>query len=168
MSELQILFADLLDGNGEVSRDCNNTDSDAGVAYAKLKAVYPAKTKEMLAVANPRDFADESALQAVLGTVTCLQEESAPELYRGLQRYVDSKEKMTVAGRNTTMEYWPLVKVVRIYAKAAALSTGAVIVDLVCISPRGPRRAYLSMMLTDSSPAFKTLTPPGPLWPSNT
>jgi hypothetical protein len=28
------------------------------------------------------------------------------------------------------MEHWPLIKVVKIYTKAAALSTGAVIVDL--------------------------------------
>lgn len=132
--ELGFLFVELLDGNGEVSRECTNADSDAGVAYAKLKAVYPSKTKEMLASGNPQNFADEPAVQAVLGAVRCLQEKSALDLYRVLQQYVDSKEKPTITARSSAMEIWPLVKVVRIYTKAAALSTGAVIVDLVCIS----------------------------------
>jgi hypothetical protein len=52
-------------------------------------------------------------------------------MYRQLQNYVDSKEKTAATGQ--TMEYWPLIKVVRIYTKAAALSTGAVIVDLVSL-----------------------------------
>ena len=39
--ELKVLFQDLLDGEGNVSRDCTNEDSDAGIAYAKIKAVYP-------------------------------------------------------------------------------------------------------------------------------
>lgn len=142
--ELRVLLAELLDGNGEVSRECTNADSDAGVAYAKLKAVYPSKTKDKLASTNPRDFADESVVRAVLGTVTRLQAPSAPELYRDLQQYVDSKEKATVVTRSNAMEYWPLVKAVRIYTKADALSTGAVIVDLIGISFRG--RASLTSL----------------------
>ncbi len=134
--ELGFLFTELLDGNGEVSRECTNTDSDASVAYAKLKAVYPNKTKEMLASGNPQDFADEPAVKSVLKTVRYLQEKSAPDLCRGLQQYIDSKEKSTTTTRSNKMEFWPLVKVVRIYTKAAALSTGAVIVDLVSISLR--------------------------------
>lgn len=134
IGELRVLFTDLVDGNGDVSRECNNADSDAGIAYAKLKAVYPNKTKEMLAQGNPHAFAHEPAVRRVLGSVKILNERSASELYQQLQRYVDSKEKERVAdprAKNNVMEFWPLIKVVRIYTKAAALSTGAVIVDLV-------------------------------------
>ncbi|WES02015.1 hypothetical protein PX690_21310 [Bacillus velezensis] len=57
---------------------------------------------------------------------------SSPEFfYKELQRYVDSKEKSTKEKGKTsekkkekkTMEFWPLIKVVRIFVKADALST---------------------------------------------
>ena len=35
--ELETLFQDLLDSNGQVSRECANEDTDAGIAYAKIK-----------------------------------------------------------------------------------------------------------------------------------
>ena len=134
IGELKILFADLLDGNGQVSREATLGDSDAAIAYAKLKAVYPSKTKEMLAEGSPESFAAEASVRDILGSVKKLNESSAQKLYERLQHYVDSKEKITGNDnrkRNIPMEYWPLIKVVRIYTKAAALSTGAVIVDLV-------------------------------------
>ena len=134
IGELKILFADLLDGSGQVSREATLGDSDAAVAYAKLKAVYPSKTREMLAEGSPESFAAEASVRDVLGSVKKLNESSAQKLYERLQHYVDSKEKITGNDnrkRNIPMEYWPLIKVVRIYTKAAALSTGAVIVDLV-------------------------------------
>lgn len=39
--ELKVLFQDPLDGERKVSRDCVNEDTDAGIAYAKIKTVYP-------------------------------------------------------------------------------------------------------------------------------
>ena len=47
--ELKVMFQDLLDANGNVSRECSNEDTEAGIAYAKIKAVYPQKTKEDIA-----------------------------------------------------------------------------------------------------------------------
>ena len=47
--ELRIIFQDIMDGDGKVSRDCANEDTDAGIAYAKIRAVYPRKTKEDIA-----------------------------------------------------------------------------------------------------------------------
>lgn len=103
-------------------------DSDAAaIAYAKLKAVYPTKA-ETLVEGTPESFADDPAVREILGSIKVLNKDSVSGLYDGLQQYVDSKE---VTGVNVPMEYWPLVKAVRIYTKAAALSTGAVIVDLV-------------------------------------
>jgi hypothetical protein len=95
--ELKVLFTDLLDGNGEVSRECNDQNCDAGVAYAKIKAVYPKMTKDMIAQSNPDRLAREPAVRAVLGTVKNLQSTTAAGLYRALQTYVDSKEKNTSA-----------------------------------------------------------------------
>ncbi|KAI0854147.1 Dynamin family-domain-containing protein [Daldinia vernicosa] len=147
IKELEILFNDLLDGNGAVSRDSSNADSEAGVAYAKLKAVYPHKTKEMIAEGTPQDFAKEPAVRGVLGTTKTLKENSAKSLYGRLQHYVDSKEKITGhenKKRNVPMEYWPLIKVVRIYTKAKALSTGAVLVDLPGVQDSNAARAAVA------------------------
>lgn len=125
------MFAELLDENGEVSDDCTKAGTVGGVAFAKLKAVYPNKTMEMLASGDADDFADEPTVSAVLGTVRPFEGRSAADLRRDLQQYVASRGP-TVG--DSAPEFWPLVKVVRIYTKAAALSTGAVIVDLVCVS----------------------------------
>jgi hypothetical protein len=42
------------------------------------------------------------------------------------------------------MEYWPLIKVVRIYTKAAALSTGACLVDLPGVQDSNAARAAVA------------------------
>ncbi|KAI1640119.1 hypothetical protein F4809DRAFT_562582 [Biscogniauxia mediterranea] len=144
--ELEVLFSDLLDSNGEVSKESSSSDSDAGIAYAKLKAVYPAKTKDMLARTTPNDLANEPAVRGVLGSVKKLKDESAQNLYRRLQHYVDSREKSGADNkkRDLPMEYWPLIKVVRIYTKADALSTGAVLVDLPGVQDSNAARAAVA------------------------
>jgi hypothetical protein len=42
------------------------------------------------------------------------------------------------------MEFWPLIKVVRIFTKADALSTGAVIVDLPGVHDSNAARAAVA------------------------
>ncbi|KAK4218543.1 hypothetical protein QBC37DRAFT_437200 [Rhypophila decipiens] len=140
IKELQGLYTDLLDGNGEVSRECTNQDIEAGIAYAKIKAVYPKKTREMISEANPTQLANEPAVRRVLGTVKKLQATTAASIYRQLQNYVDSKEKNT----EKLMEYRPLIKVVRIYTKASALSTGACLVDLPGVQDSNAARAAVA------------------------
>ena len=143
--ELRVLFSDLLAPSGEISREATTADTDAGIAYAKLRAVYPQKTREMLATGSPEAFARETRVRNVLGTVKSIKQSSAPALYQQLQRYVDSKEKTTDTKRaEIDMEFWPLIKVVRIHTKAAALSTGAVIVDLVSSVALAPLAATLT------------------------
>lgn len=43
-----------------------------------------------------------------------------------------------------TMEFWPLIKIVRIYTKAECLSTGAVIVDLPGVHDSNAARAAVA------------------------
>ena len=129
LKELQGLFDDLIDGSGRVSKESSSGDTDAGRAYAKIKAVYPQLTKEMIEHTDADSLASNSSIRNVLGSVRKFRATESSIMYRQLQHYVDSKEK--IASAVTTMEYWPLIKVVRIYTKASALSTGAVIVDLV-------------------------------------
>lgn len=144
IKELKTLFTDLFDDNGNVSRECNNPDTEAGIAYAKIKSVYPSKSNQMIAESSPERLAFEPAVGGVLGSVKKLRSSTAKELYHGMQRYVDSKEKDNHLKKNVAMEYWPLIKVVRIYTKADALSTGAVIVDLPGVQDSNAARAAVA------------------------
>lgn len=147
LRELEVLFSDLLDPRGEVSKEASNPDTEAGVAYAKLKAVYPTKTKEMISQGTPERFANEPAVRGVLGSVKTLKEKSAKDLYGRLQRYVDSNEKLIgndSKQQTPLIEYWPLIKVIRIFTKADALSTGAVIVDLPGVQDSNAARAAVA------------------------
>lgn len=129
LEELEILYGDLLNSEGKIVRECTNADTDAGRAYAKIKAVYPHVTKDQIERSKPATLAGDSAVTRVLGTTLQFQTSAANSMYKRLQSYVDSKEKTAKAEKK--MEHWPLIKVVRMYTKASALSTGAVIVDLV-------------------------------------
>ncbi|KAK1957604.1 hypothetical protein LY78DRAFT_741803 [Colletotrichum sublineola] len=144
MKELKTLFTDLLDDSGNISRECNKEDSEAGIAYAKIRSVYPSKTKEMIAESSPEKLANEPAVARVLGTVKKLTATTAKDLYASMQRYVDSKEKNPHRKKNVQMEFWPLIKVVRIFTKASALFTGAVIVDLPGVQDSNAARAAVA------------------------
>lgn len=150
--DLKVSLNELIDASGNVSRDSTNADTEAGIAYAKIKAVYPNKTHEMLANSTAEELLAEGDVRTVLGTTRTI-EKSYPEFfYKELQRYVDSKEKSTgEKGRPSekkkekrTMEFWPLIKVVRIFVKADALSTGAVIVDLPGVHDSNAARAAVA------------------------
>ena len=150
--ELNTLFQDLLDGNGQVSYDCANEDSDAGIAYAKIKAVYPRKTKEDIANSNIESMLRE--VSNVLGATRDIKETDPLLFYKNLQHYVDSKEKSTGKADKDKkdkekkprreMEFWPLIRVVRIHVKSRALATGAVIVDLPGVHDANAARAAVA------------------------
>ena len=138
--ELKALYADLLESSGEVSRDSSNEDTEAGIAYAKFKAIYPRMKKEQISQSNPQALANEPSVRSVLGTSKKLRATTAASIYDQLQTYIDSKEKNT----EKHMEYWPLIKVVRIYTKAKALSTGVCLVDLPGVQDSNAARAAIA------------------------
>ena len=146
--ELHILFQDLLDGEGKVSKECTNEDTDAGIAYAKIKAVYPSKTKEDLAKSNVADLLQE--LSNILGSKRDVKETDSLVFYKKLQNYVDSKEKSTGKkgpdgkAAKKEREYWPLIRVVRLFVRSKTLSTGAVIVDLPGVHDSNAARAAVA------------------------
>ncbi|KAL8998150.1 MAG: hypothetical protein Q9188_006160 [Gyalolechia gomerana] len=146
--ELNVLFQDLLDGDGKVSRDCANEDTDAGVAYAKIKAVYPQKTKDDIAKSDIKSLLRE--VSHILGSSRNIKEQDSLMFYKKLQSYVDSKEKATGKKdkdgkkEKKEREFWPLIRVVRLYVKSSALATGAVIVDLPGVHDANAARAAVA------------------------
>ena len=121
--ELKILFKDLIDDNGNISRECTNEDTDAGRAYSKIKAVYPKKTREDIVNSNIERLLKE--VTHLLGRTNKIDETDPLRFYKQLQLYVDSKEKSTgdkVVNKEKRkegkqMEFWPLIRVVRCVRK---------------------------------------------------
>lgn len=150
--ELSILFKDLVDSDGQVYKESSNADSDAGVAYAKIKAVYPHLTKDMIADSSVAKLMRHPAVQNVLGTTKKIVQQQCGKFYKSLQQYVDSKEKLSKEEKESQKkekgpkkpEFWPLIRIVKIFTKAAALSTGAVIVDLPGVQDSNTARAAVA------------------------
>ncbi|EXJ55268.1 hypothetical protein A1O7_08194 [Cladophialophora yegresii CBS 114405] len=148
---LKILFQDLLDNSGQVSRECTNEDSESGIAYAQIKAVYPRMTKDDMENSTIERLMQHDNV-ACLGTTRDIESDDPAMFYKKLQRYVDSKEKTQgmkekVSKKDSKpreMEFWPLIRVVRLYVKAPALATGAVIVDLPGVHDSNQARAAVA------------------------
>ncbi|KAI9745714.1 MAG: hypothetical protein M1818_001250 [Claussenomyces sp. TS43310] len=145
--ELRVLFAEILDGSGNISREIYAAESEAGVAFAKIRAVYPDMTKEDIAKSTVVELMQQPVIRSVLGTTRKVEEVQPDRFYRRLQHYVDSKEKSTKEPHkkeSRELEFWPLIKIVRIFTKSDALSTGAVIVDLPGVHDSNAARAQVA------------------------
>lgn len=140
--DLQLCFQELLDANGHISREASNEESEAGVAYAKLRSVYPLLTKEQLAESTVEKLLNHASVKKVLGTTMEIERAKSEDFYKALQAVIDSKEKKK--GERKEMEFWPLIKVVKLYTKADALSTGAIIVDLPGVHDSNAARAAVA------------------------
>jgi len=113
----------LIDPNGAIYRQCSDEDSDAGVAYAKIKAVYPRKTKEEIANTSIETMLRE--VSSLLGSIIPVTEYEPARFYSRLQHYVDIKEKATgdkkkekkKDQRESDREVWPLIRVVRYHIR---------------------------------------------------
>ena len=130
LKELRHLQSDLANESAS-STEYKKPETVAGMAYSKIHAVYPKQTARTLAQLDPQTFLEEERVRSVLGTVRYLRAQTSTALLEQLQPLVDSREK---SKGTRVMAYWPLLKVVRLYTKARALSTGTVIVDLVSIT----------------------------------
>ncbi|KAJ9317701.1 hypothetical protein DTO271D3_2167 [Paecilomyces variotii] len=132
--ELRILFQDISDSSGDVVHDGSlPRDSEVAMALDKIKAVYPSLSKEDILASSVEKLLNDSKLAETFGTTLIFEEENPKKFYERLKSYVDSKEKRRGKKKEAQKdepEWWPLIRVVKIYVKANALSTGAVIVDL--------------------------------------
>ncbi|KAM7193284.1 hypothetical protein V8F20_008479 [Naviculisporaceae sp. PSN 640] len=130
--ELRILL-DEMKTHGE-NPDVDLSEGEVGIAYSKLKAVYPSITKDELLAGQhtPESLAQHAAVELLLGSKVEFSERSPENLSKSLQKYIDTKEKQhgQDRGGGHLMEYWPLVKVVHIFTKSPVLESGLVLVDL--------------------------------------
>ncbi|ETS80015.1 hypothetical protein PFICI_07544 [Pestalotiopsis fici W106-1] len=146
-NELSQLSHDLLNGAGEVVRESLNAETEAGVSWAKINAVYPELTKESFADTNIDTLASTPYVQAVLGAKHIITDSDSASFFEEMQKYIDSdaqEGQRKRAGGRKQLQYWPLIKVVRIFVKADVLSTGAVIVDLPGVQDSNAARAAMA------------------------
>lgn len=138
-TEVVSLHRDILDPNGNLSSDIRNIDSDAGIAYAVLRAVYPKHTDQQLRETDPFLLANYIKVREVIGKTQIVEEAECGSFYSKIQSFVDSEEKHSKNATETansarheqTMAFWPLIKVVRVFLKSEVVSSGVVLVDLV-------------------------------------
>lgn len=144
-SELDLLLGDLVEDK-QLSSAYLDTNAEAGIAYAKIKAVYPDLTHEMIIKSKVEQLAKRGTVTNVLGKTREIACSTARDLYTSLQKYLDSKDKDTKGGprKEKDMAYWPLIKVVKVYTRASALETGVCIVDLPGIHDANAARSAVA------------------------
>lgn len=149
--ELGVLFQDLLDSERNVSKESTNLDTDAGIARAKIQAVYPSRSIEDIERSSIEDLLQE--VSQLLGQVREVQDTKPARFYKRLRKLIDSQERNGEIKNGSSCKadetkrgvaYWPLIKVVRIYVKSPVLSTGLVLVDLPGIRDANPARAAIA------------------------
>lgn len=169
--ELQILFSDISDCQDEVA--CNNVrkDSEVAVALQRVLAVYPKYDRKSILLASVAELMRDKGVTEFLGTTTTIEENDPKIFSDALALYFDSKPtkeqlrrqrrrlagsaKGGVAAQSPTpspaspalgrgMRLWPLIRVVRVYLKAEALSTGATLVDLPGVFDSNPGRVQVA------------------------
>lgn len=143
--ELEVLFKDLQDSEDDTAHK-GTEDKAAALALDKILAVYPSLGEQDILNSSVETLIGDKSVAKLLGTTEEIKENDAKTFSSRLVSYLDSRGS---AGKNreskrrpsllpsprsdtfgNMMGLWPLIRVVRIYVKAAALSTGAILVDL--------------------------------------
>ena len=134
--ELEMLFADLFDNEDDVMRNCVPKDSEAAAALEKIRALYPGMEPEDVLRTSVEDLLNDDPVTQLLGTSVVIEEDDPKVFSKTMVSYLDSKGKrklrdsLPVGELEQNHGLWPLIRVVRVYTKSEALSTGAILVDL--------------------------------------
>ncbi|KAJ1715580.1 hypothetical protein NYO67_2252 [Aspergillus flavus] len=161
--ELRILFEDLLDSHEDVIRGDLQKNSDAAVALDKIKAVYPLLEVKDILNTSVEALMEHSNVSDLLGSVHVFEQNDPKVFSRMVKSYIDSRgrrgrsEKGPEKGRD--MKYWPLIRVVRIFLKAPALITGAVLVDLPGLHDTNAARVEVAKEYSKRCSAHWIITP---------
>ncbi|KAL2164209.1 hypothetical protein VTH06DRAFT_3425 [Thermothelomyces fergusii] len=74
---------------------------------------------------------EEPTVKSLLGTVEQIASSDSQSFMDQLRKYIDSKEKTPGRKKEVdALEFWPLIKVVKIFVRSPILESGLVLVDL--------------------------------------
>ncbi|KAI0721894.1 Dynamin family-domain-containing protein [Cerioporus squamosus] len=139
--ELSVLLDDLVDEDGNFKRS-TDLRTDAGVAWSKVHAVYPSIDQMQLAHLSVDQIINrDPKIAKLLGTTKHISAPDSKTFAKEISKYIDSKdqkrgdkkkdkEKKKEKEKDDGPAYWPLIRQVRVWCNAKALSTGAILVDL--------------------------------------
>ncbi|KAI0773956.1 hypothetical protein C8Q74DRAFT_798482 [Fomes fomentarius] len=141
--ELSVLLDDLVDEEGNLKRS-TDLRSDAGVAWSKVHAVYPSISQEQLVnMTIDQIIARDPKIAKLLGTTKHISAPESRTFAKDISKYIDSKDQKRGDKKDKKKDkdkkdkerdngpaYWPLIRQVRVWCNARALSTGAILVDL--------------------------------------
>ncbi|RXW20524.1 hypothetical protein EST38_g5345 [Candolleomyces aberdarensis] len=131
--ELTILLRELVDetdGGGNLS----DPNSEAGIAWQKVNALYPDLELEQLLTLDVQEIIDlDPEVSETLDTTEDIKASTSKRFEKKIAKYINSEEEVEeeqFSSSRTKYALWPLVRQVDICCNARALSTGAIIVDL--------------------------------------
>ncbi|CAE6511703.1 unnamed protein product [Rhizoctonia solani] len=153
-AELEILLEDMVEENGKLKR-LTDLRTDAGVAWAKMHAVYPNLRAERMVTMTPDEIIDSKPeIAGILGTIEHIERPNSERFGTAIAKYVDSKDQKRGKDKQTKAPgdrrkgdepaFWPLIRLVRVWAKSKALSGGAVLVDLPGVADANLARSSIA------------------------
>ncbi|KAK3295670.1 Dynamin family-domain-containing protein [Chaetomium fimeti] len=133
VKELRVMLADMTDGQDALGTEYTSGESEAAVAYHKMRAVYPFLESEELRKGefDIDELVAEPSVKDLFGTVKQVTAPTSKDFLDLLKRFIDSKEKARGGKKEPSdLEYWPLIKVVKVFVRSSILESGLVLVDL--------------------------------------
>ncbi|KAJ7667949.1 hypothetical protein DFH06DRAFT_1280748 [Mycena polygramma] len=142
-AELQILLQDLVEEDGSLKRS-TDLKSDAGVAFMKVHSVYPSISADKLVTMTADEIiAKDQKIFRILGATKKIVARDSKAFAVEIAKYIDSKDQRRGKDKKdkdkkkekkdkdaNTPALWPLIRKVNVRCSAAALATGAILVDL--------------------------------------
>jgi hypothetical protein len=137
---------------GQISSDSEQPsgDSSAAIAYDKIRCVYPFLKSDEIKRSKfeVHELVEHPSVRNFFGTTKRIASATSEEFLSLLQRFIDSKEKSPGKKKDPdAIEFWPLIKVVKIFVRSPILKSGLVLVDLVS----DPHLSASVSILTDDS-----------------
>lgn len=129
---LERLFHDILDEDGNVLRSVREEGSESAIALSQLLTVYPDLDVRHLERVSIDSLMNSERLKG-LGTFIPLDHADPCSFSEELRQYLSSESGL-----------WPLIASVKVFVRAAALATGAVLVDLPGVMDTNQARSHVS------------------------
>ncbi|KAL2137151.1 hypothetical protein VTI74DRAFT_7698 [Chaetomium olivicolor] len=133
IKDLRIMLDDMTSRQNSFGSEQASSESEASIAYHKIRSVYPFLSSEDIKKGNVNidELTEHASVKELLGGVKQFASPTSKDFMEHLKKYIDSKEKTPGRKKETeAMEYWPLIKVVKVFVRSPILKSGLVLVDL--------------------------------------
>ena len=131
-NELEVLFADLRALSAHYPTSCDADDQQDELrqerineAFAAVKVVYPRLTSIAdLRATSISELMDDEKVRSILGSAKRIQNGKQSNFSRAIRPYIATSDS-----DKAKLDYWPLIKCVKLFVKAPFLQSGIVLVE---------------------------------------